>query len=585
MKILDGSFNTRVARRIFTLFIICSILPVSIFGIISYIHVRTQLINQGNITLQLESKSLALSFYEKLDFLRSELRFIDAFYQINPDDLNAGRSGILAGKIEEYFQALAILNDDKLRNVYGEIEQPLQISREEWDYLRSGKVLLSRQYIAGKPSGLFMCLALNTAASGQDVLIGKINQEFIFDVEERKPPLTELFITDRSDSLLFSSIRGFSSSADLFDKEASVSPSGNFDWQYGDHDYIACYSSLFLKPNFYFNEWIVVLAELKSDVLTPMRNFKNFFTFTMVFTLGMVFFLSINLIQRNMVPIEVLKEATRKISEGSFGHRVNIESGDEFESLGRDFNEMSSKLKESQDLLINAAKMSTMGQMAAGIMHEIKQPLTAIYGNIELALLGISNENSTRDRLKIVLKAVDRLNSILEKFRSFSSRPKEIVGDVSLNHTVHQIYELMEHELRLKNINCVMEIEDNLSPVLGDEQELQQVISNLMVNARDALEDNDNNDRRIVIKTASSEEKVYLSIDDNGSGIPEDIRDRIFDPFFTTKSSDKGTGLGMAIIQSILHHHNAVINLESEAGKGTKFTITFPKSGYAQEVL
>lgn len=585
MKLGKDTFKTRVARRIFTLFVICSILPVSAFAIVSFIHVRSQLIDQCDITLRRESKSLAVSFYEKLDFLRTELKFIAAYYQTNPGDLNINKSSVFTEKIGEHFQALALFHDEKIKNLYGVMDQPFQISSEQWVHLLSGKILLSRQAGIKESPGLYMCLVLNTGISGQDVLIGKINQEYILDVAERKPPLTELFITDRSNSLLYSSTPEISSFPDQIAKNLLASPSGRFEWQYQDGDYIASYTSLFLKPNFYYQEWIIVLSELKSDVLAPMDKFKHFFTFTIAFTITLVSLISINLIRKNMGPIEVLKDATRKISKGFFGHRITIKSGDEFESLGRDFNEMSAKLKESQDLLINAAKMSTMGQMAAGIMHEIKQPLTAISGNIQFVLQDILTEAEKRDRLKIVLKAVDRLSSILEKFRSFSSRSKEIIENVFLNHAVNQIYELMEHELIMKNIKCIMELEDNLPPVQGDEQELQQVISNLVVNAIHALEEKNSDNRSILISTYSLEEKVYLSIADNGCGVPEELHERIFDPFFTTKSSDKGTGLGMAIIQSILHHHNAAIKFESEDGKGAKFTITFPKSGPEKEAL
>ena len=585
MKAGKGFFNTRVARHIFILFITCSILPVSIFAVVSFIHVRNQLIDQCNKTLQTESKSLAVSLYERLNFLKSELSFIAAYYQTNPDDLNIERSSSFTDKIGEHFQALALVHDKKLINIYGVIEQPVQISTEEREHLRSGKVLLSHQLPDDASPDLLLSIALNSESSGQNILIGKINQTYLLDVAEKKPPLTELFVTDGSNFLLFSSVPEFSSFPGQVAKEIISSTSGEFEWQYMGDDYIASHSSLFLRPNFYFQEWIIVLSELKSDALAPMDRFKHFFTFIVVLTFGSVFFLSGNLIKKNMGPIEVLKEATRKISEGIFGHRVNIQSGDEFESLGEDFNEMSSRLKEGQDLLINAAKMSTMGQMAAGIMHEIKQPLTAIYGNVQFAMNDILDETEKNDRLKIVLVAVERLNTILERFRSFTSPPKEIKEGVSLNNTVNQVYELMEHELRMKNVECTTKMENNLPLIHGDEQELQQVISNLMVNAMDALEDSESDHRRIEIKTASSEEKVYLSVDDNGCGIPEKLHERIFDPFFTTKSSDKGTGLGMAIIQSILHHHNAGINFESEDGKGTKFVITFPRSWAEKEVL
>ncbi len=581
MAVVLSSFKTRVAHRIFILFLICSILPVSLFAILSFIHVRNSLVDQRSVALQKESKSLATSFYEKLEFLRSELSFLAGYYEINPDGLNANWDSLSFERVEEKFKALGLIYDGKIRNIYGTIKAPVKISEEEWGHLKSGKVLLSLQKNDDSYFDLFMCVALNVDTPYDNVLIGKINHAYIQEVIDRKPPLTEMWATDRSGFIIFSSIKNIPSLTEKIKKDLLESPSGQFQWQNAGNEYIAGYSSLFLKPNFYIQEWTIVLSELKSDALAPMLKSRYFYTLTIACILGLVIFLSINLIKKITVPIEVLKKATRKISEGSLGHRVIIKSGDEFESLGKDFNEMSDKLKVGQELLTKAAKLSTMGQMAAGIMHELKQPLTAIYGNIELAMFEGGDENKIKDRLTNVLKAVERLNSILERFRSFSSQSQKIKEKVSINDTVKQIYELMEHELLMKKIECEIKSEENLPFIIGDGQELQQVVSNLLVNATHALEGNEPGNGRVVISTSSSEDNVYLSVEDNGCGIPRELHERIFDPFFTTKSPDKGTGLGMAVIQAILHHHKATIGLESEVGKGTKFTITFPRPGSA----
>lgn len=576
MKLEIKSFRTKVARRIFTLFIICAILPVSVFAIVSFIHVRNQLIDDCYKNLRQECKSLAVSFYERLVFLRSEMRFMAAHYETYSGDLKGDGSNTFSETISERFHALALLHDGELKNIYGEIAKPPDISSGEWNHLLSGEALLCSKKSGGTFPEIFMCLALDTESPERKVLIGEISRSYLLEAAERKPSLTELCVTDRSNLILFSSIPDFSSFPDQIVKDMLSSVSGQFEWQYQGDKYIASHSSIFLKPNFYYPEWIVVLSELKSDVLAPMTNFKLTFPFIIVFTLGLVFFLGMSLIRKNMGPIEVLKDATRKISEGLFGHRVAIESGDEFESLGQDFNEMSVKLKEGQELLVSAAKMSTMGQMAAGIIHEIKQPLAAIYGHLQLVLLDTSEGSESEKSLKTSFDAISRLNTILNRFQSFSSPSKETMEVISLNHIVIQVHELMQHELHKKNVQCIIETEENLPPIYGDKQGLQQVVSNLILNALHALEEKSDDHHRIVIRSYSSEEKVYLLIEDNGCGIPDDLQGRIFDPFFTTKSSEKGTGLGMAIIQSILHRHKARIHVKSEVGKGTTFTITFP---------
>lgn len=581
MAIAINSFKTRVARRIFILFLICAILPVSVFAIVSFIHVRSSLVNQRSESLQKESKSLATSLYEKLEFLRSELSFLTGYYETNPDGLNANWDSLSFERVEGRFNALALLHDGEIKNIYGTIKRPVKISNEEWGHIRSGKTLLSIQGYENTSYDLLMCIAVKSNAVEPNLLIGKINHAYIQEVIDRKPPLTEIYVIDRSNFLLLNSMKKIPSISQQIIKDLLESTSGQFQWQNNGNDYLAGYSSLFLKPNFYMQEWTIVLSELRSDALAPMLKSRYFYILTIACTLGLVIFLSINIIRKVTVPIEILKKATRKITEDSLGHRVIIKSGDEFESLGNDFNEMSARLKAGQELLTRAARLSTMGQMAAGIMHEIKQPLTAIYGNIELAMLEKQDENKRKDRLTNVLKAVERLNSILERFRSFSSQSQRIKEKVSINDVVRQIYELMEHELLMKKIKCEIKNEEILPFITGDGQELQQVASNLLVNAIHALEGNEPDNRRVVISTCSSEDNVYLSIEDNGCGIPRELHERIFDPFFTTKSPGKGTGLGMAVIQAILHHHKATITLESEVGRGTKFTITFPIPGSA----
>lgn len=577
MKLEIKSFRTKVSRRIFILFIICAILPVSAITMVSFIHVRSQLINQCDQNLRQESKSLAVSFYERLVFLRSEMRFMASNYAIYSAKGTGDEFDKFTKTIGEHFNALALFSDGKLKSIYGVIKKPLRLSPGEWRHLMSGEALLHGQVSSGPLPGIFMCIALDPESHERDVLVGEISWPYILEAAERKPPFTELCVMDRSNSMLFSSMPEFSRFPDQVLKHIFESASGQFQWRHHRDEYIASYSSIFLKPNFYYPEWIVVLSELKADVLAPMANFKLTFPFIIVFTLGLVFFLSMSLIRKSMGPIVVLKNATRKIAEGLFGHRVSIKSGDEFESLGNDFNEMSTKLKESQDLLVHAAKMSTMGQMAAGIMHEIKQPLAAIYGLLELSLIDKSEGSEREKRLKTMFKAVSRLNTILERFQSFSSRSKETMDILSLNHNVTQVHELMEHELNKKTIQCIIDMEENLPPIYGDNQGLHQVVSNLLVNAMHALEDKADDNRTIVMRTYSSEEDVYLSIEDNGCGIPKELQERIFDPFFTTKTSSKGTGLGMAIVQSILHRHGAKISVESEKGTGTNFTIAFPK--------
>ncbi|MBW2017855.1 MAG: HAMP domain-containing protein, partial [Deltaproteobacteria bacterium] len=307
------------------------------------------------------------------------------------------------------------------------------------------------------------------------------------------------------------------------------------------------------------------------------KGFKTTFIAVAVLSLAMVVLLSVSQIRKNTVPLDILQGATRRIAEGDFDCVVQLNSGDEFQDLAQSFNEMSGKLKETQALLVQTAKMSTMGQMAAGIVHEIKQPLTAIYGLLQLARLEMPSGKSS-ERLETMEKALDRLNGILMKFRSFSQKSDEKHEPLSLKLVVKQVYELLEHQMFMKKVECVIEHEDRLPLILGNDHALQQVISNLLINAMDALEETREDRRKIVIRSFSSNGEICLAVEDNGSGIPEEKLEHIFEPFFTTKDPEKGTGLGLAIISSILHKHQARIEVRSKIGEGTVFTIRFPSS-------
>jgi two-component system NtrC family sensor kinase len=253
---------------------------------------------------------------------------------------------------------------------------------------------------------------------------------------------------------------------------------------------------------------------------------------------------------------------------------VDIRSGDEFESLGDAFNEMSRKLEEGRRLLEQSAKMGAMGQMAAGIVHEIGQPLTTIYGLIELLLMENPDEDS-RKHLEIIQEQMDRLRDIIARFRTFTRVSKEELLPLSINKEIEVTHKLLEHQLQMRRIGWTFKKGEELPSILGDSNMLQQVFTNLIINAMDALEEKKGKNPEICIRTYENDHQVFVDIEDNGPGIPKEIQGRIFDPFFTTKGEDKGTGLGLAIIDSIIHQHHARIALESEPGVGTKFIISF----------
>lgn len=577
MKLEVKSFRSKVARRIFTLFIICAILPISALALVSFGHVKRQLNKQSHTRLHQENKSMAVSIYERLFLIRAEMKILVSNFNSHYGNPIRMQQVVLAENLSERFSGLVHITDKGYTPLLGHIKNPPELTIAEKQHIFSGKALLRIKVTKDPVLPIFMYMALNPEHPSRGILLGRINSSYLWEAADRKPPLTELCVLDRSHNILFSFPSGTASFPKQYISEMSSSHMGQFQWRSEDKAYFASYSSIFLTPNFFSPSWIVVLSESTDDVLAPMANFNKSFLVLIILSLGMVFFLSMILIRKHMGPIEILREATRAIGKGAFVHKVVIKSGDEFETLGSAFNEMSKKLEEDQAMLVKAAKMSTAGQMAAGVMHEIKQPLTAIHGLLQISLIEVEETLGVKKkRLETALKAVERLDNILRRFKSFSHISEETMDRLSVIEVIDQVYKLMEHEFNLKQIQCTIDNEENLPSILADEQGLEQVLSNLLINTVHALEEMQDSQRMIKIKTYSFEDKVLVEIEDNGCGIPAEIQERIFEPFFTTKDPDKGTGLGMTIIESILHRHQASIKVESEVGVGTKITIAFP---------
>ncbi len=575
MKIEIKSFRTKIAHRIFTLFIICAILPFSVLAVISFGHVRKQLNEQSRNQLQRETKSVAVSISERILLIRAEMEIVASSLlesALTPDQISH-RS--FAERLREQFSGLAIVSDKGVNSLIGTIQDPPKLNADEKKHIISGKPLLHLVTETNSRPRIYMFIFMDPGDARRGVLMGEVNKSYLWESAARIPFNSELCIVDQSNNILFTSNEGLSDFQHRFFKDMTASHTGQFEWSYEGTKYISSYYSIFLQPTFYYPKWKVLLSKSVDDMLTPMWNFKVTFIFLLILSLAMVFYLSMSIIKRNMGPIEILRTATQKIANGDFGHKVTIKTGDEFEALGSAFNEMSEKLKKGQDLLVRSEKLSTIGHMAAGVIHEIKQPVTGISGILQISLMEKRLSEKEEERFKMALSAVKRLNDILSRFQSFSHTAEKEMAPVSVNKVIDDVIKIMEHELRVKNIQWVEEYGEGIPFVLGNKSRLQQVFSNLLINAIHALENKVDDQSVIKIKTYTSGSKVFVEFEDNGCGIPEEIQPRIFDPFFTTKEPDKGSGLGLAIVASIIHEHDAEIKLKSEVGFGTKFTLIF----------
>jgi len=325
-------------------------------------------------------------------------------------------------------------------------------------------------------------------------------------------------------------------------------------------------------------------------------------------------------------PIQKLVEAMSRAEKGDLEAEADIQSEDELGKLGRNFNRMLKTIREtheqnvqllrqvnqfneeltkkieaatselakrneelrllnealfeSQRQLSQSEKLAAVGQVTAAMAHQIGTPLNSISGYIQLILQDGNLQPKDRDRLKIIESQLDRLADSVKNLLSFTRPPKPQLRPLDVNEVLEELIHLSEPWFLARNVRFSITLSPNLPPLLGDPTHLQTLFLNLITNALDAMPQGG----VLTIKTRqvpppfSSEDGRWLeiSITDTGIGITEESKKRIFDPFFTTKKMGEGTGLGLPICEKIIKEHSGRIEVESEVGKGSTFSIFIP---------
>jgi histidine kinase len=247
------------------------------------------------------------------------------------------------------------------------------------------------------------------------------------------------------------------------------------------------------------------------------------------------------------------------------------------------------KRLETEQQLIQASKMATLGEMATGIAHELNQPLSVMKTASSFMMRKLNQpETMETETLSTMLgkidSNVDRATKIINHMRQFARKSDLGLEPVSVNRLLENAFEIFSEQLKLRGIDVVWKLGHHLSRVPVNPSRLEQVFANLLVNARDAIEEKWGDrptgfgDKRITIATRAEKNDVVVEIHDTGAGIPEPVADRIFEPFFTTKAVGKGTGLGLSISYGIIKESNGTIRAGTSTDGGACITIKFPVS-------
>ena len=273
---------------------------------------------------------------------------------------------------------------------------------------------------------------------------------------------------------------------------------------------------------------------------------------------------------------KLYQEASEKTAELKKAQSAQLNIMEDLERRRQEVEARERQLKETQEMLVQAGKLTALGQLGAGIAHELNQPIAAIMGFSQLLLTQVSADSPLVGNLKVIEEQSQRMAKIVDNIRSFA---REGAGDrekVNLNEAIDSALMLMATQLKAHRINLEVVAEPSLPAVWANKNQVQQIFINLFTNARDAIEEKGAGGTIRVTTRSDKKGWCEVRVSDTGVGIPEAARARIFDPFFTTKPPGKGTGLGLSILYGILQAHKGTIDVESTPGQGATFIVRLP---------
>ena len=249
--------------------------------------------------------------------------------------------------------------------------------------------------------------------------------------------------------------------------------------------------------------------------------------------------------------------------------------------------ERTKQLKEAQAQLVQSAKMAAVGQLGAGVAHELNNPLGGILGYAQFMLekfrrpeFGIEDFKACQRYIESIEREAARCKKIVENLLKFSRRPISAKPEpLNIAEVIEDTLSITGHQLKLKNIKVNIELKPNLAKVEGVINQLQQVFTNIILNAMQAMSDGGElkiSAENIIDEKSQAPSGVRIEFTDTGCGIPEENLPHMFEPFFTTKQKEKGTGLGLSVSYQIIQDHKGTISIKSQVGKGTTLIITLP---------
>ncbi|HEX3053529.1 MAG TPA: ATP-binding protein, partial [Aggregatilineaceae bacterium] len=231
-------------------------------------------------------------------------------------------------------------------------------------------------------------------------------------------------------------------------------------------------------------------------------------------------------------------------------------------------------LREAQSQLVRTARLSAAGEIAAGVAHQINNPLTTVIAESHLMLQDIEADDPNRESLEAVLEAAQRAGTVVRRMLDLTRTHAYTMQPVDINTSLENSLALIRAQIVPHVARLEVDLAEHLPPVKASDQHLEDVWINLLINARDALRGRKDGMIRVSSRLSEDKQTICVTVEDNGAGMSAEQASRIFEPFFTTK--EYGTGLGLSICQDVITHHGGTIRVESTEGWGTTFMVILP---------
>jgi two-component system NtrC family sensor kinase len=315
------------------------------------------------------------------------------------------------------------------------------------------------------------------------------------------------------------------------------------------------------------------LAELDRQWAVNTRG-AAFLSSTAILAIVVILWFFFN--QRVIKPVAHLLEATNRVAAGDLEYQLPVDRNDELGLLGNSFNDMTRRLAAAQSQIYQSDRLASIGRLAAGVAHEINNPLTGVLAHSSFLHKRAPADSEEQQDLETIVHETKRCREIVKGLLDFARQAPMSKALVDINAIVERALKIVDNQLKVRHVHVTLALREDLPAIYADANQIAQVLINLLVNAADAI-GSDGGEIYVATELTEAEQEsaIEIKVSDNGGGIAEQHLGRIFEPFFTTKAH-RGTGLGLAVVWGIVQEHGGSIKVDSGLDRGTTFTILLP---------